>query len=249
MGVKTLRKAVHDLKASSDEIRSRYNAAASRTLHLAGISGAGNILLGVGKIISGVLSRSVFICVNGCYTLGMVLARYCALASAVREKEETGQYRYYRRSGMILIGASLLYMAYSSWACYHPKRVAYHEYVALAIAAVTFTEIGLNIRGVLLNRKNRAPLLHAIKTINLAASLISLVLTQSAILAFTEGGNHDPAVNALLGLMMGGCAALLGVYMLWRIGRMERTRASGAAENYDHENGGYGHGKNPCGGR
>lgn len=73
----------------------------------------------------------------------------------------------------------------------------------------------------LVNRKNKTPLLHAIKTINLAASLITLVLTQAAILSFAQGGDHDPSVNALLGLVTGGCAVLLGVYMIWRIGRME----------------------------
>lgn len=203
---KPLKRGVQYLKSSSREIRAQYSAANSRSLHLTGISGVGNLLLGLGKIISGALSMSVFVCVNGCYTLGMVLARYCALAGVLRGKDEKTQYRFYRRSGMVLIGASLLYMVYSGWAYYHPKQVVYHEYIALAIATFTFTEIGLNLRGVTVNRNNRTPLLHAIKTINLAASLISLVLTQSAILAFAGDGDHDPSVNALLGLTMGASA-------------------------------------------
>lgn len=227
-----LKKGVQYLKASSSEIQAQYSTAASRSLHLTGISGVGNIFLGLGKIISGVLSMSAFACVNGCYTLGMVLARYCALAGVIRGKDEKSQYRFCRWSGIILIGASLLYMSYSGWAYYHPKQVVYYEYIALAIATFTFTEIGLNIRGVIINRKNKTPLLHAVKTINLAASLISLVLTQSAILAFADDGNHDPAVNALLGLLMGACAALLGVYMLRRIGRMEQ-RTTSSSNNAD----------------
>ena len=42
------------------------------------------ILLALLKLLSGVLSLSVFTCVNGLYTLGMVLARYCALVGVVR---------------------------------------------------------------------------------------------------------------------------------------------------------------------
>lgn len=57
-------------------------------------------------------------------------------------------------------------------------------------------------------------------------------MTQSAILAFADDGNHDPAVNALLGLLMGACAALLGVYMLRRIGRMEQ-RTTSSSNNAD----------------
>ena len=93
-------------------------------------------------------------------------------------------------------------------------------YVALAIATFTFTEIGMNLYGMIANRKNRTPLLHAIKTINLAASLVSLVVTQSAILAFA-GQGYNPAVNALMGMFSGTCAVLLGVFMLWRIERIQ----------------------------
>lgn len=216
-----LKQGIDFLCSSSKQVQQNYDAAAARTLHLAGVSGAGNIFLGLGKILSGLLPLSAFVCINGGYTLGMVVARYCALAGVLRAKDMREQYRYYRWAGKILILSSLLYMAYSGWAYFHPKYIVYHEYLALAIATVTFVEIGLNIRGVVVNRKNKTPLLHAIKTINLAASLISLVLTQSAILSFSRGGYHDPSVNALLGGVMGTCAALLGAFMLWRIKRIE----------------------------
>ncbi|MGN1008998.1 MAG: hypothetical protein ACI4PV_08625 [Butyricicoccus sp.] len=215
-----MKRIVKELRDSSRKIREQYNPAASRSLHLTGMSGAANLLLGLGKIISGVLSLSIFVCVNGCYTLGMVMARYCALAGVLKGRDQKTQIRHYQWSGIILILASLLYMAYSGWLYFHPKQAAYHEYIALAIATVTFTEIGLNLRGVLLFRKSATPLLHAIKTINLAASLISLVLTQSAILSFVEEGDHNPAWNAALGVLMSGCAILLGFYMLSRIKRM-----------------------------
>lgn len=181
-----LKKLFSFLKSSS-RIRNDYNASASRSLHLAGISGTWNILLGLGKIISGLLSLSGFICVSGCYTLGMVVARYCVLTGAVRSKDVREQQRYYKLSGSILIIASLLYIAYSGWAYYHPKYTVYPKYIALAIATFTFTEIILNIRGVLISRRDGTLLVHALKTINLAASLISLVLTQSAILSIAQG--------------------------------------------------------------
>ena len=224
MGKNLLKRGIAFLRSSSEELQENYDASVSRTLHLAGVSGAGNIFLGLGKILSGVLSLSVFVCVNGGYTLGMVAARYCALAGFLRAKTIREQYRYYRWAGIILIIASLLYIIYSGWSYFHPKYIAYHMYVALAIATFTFAEIGWNIRGVVVNRKNKTPLLHALKTINLAASLISLVLTQSAILSFAQGGYHDPSANALLGCLMGICATLLGIFMLWRIRRIERKQ-------------------------
>lgn len=215
-----LKHGLHLIRFNSRAIHRAYGASASRTLHLAGISGVCSILLGLGKIVSGVLSLSVFVCINGLYTLGMVLARYCALVGAIRTQDPHQQYVYYRRSGKILIAASLLYISYSAWSFFHPKWVSYHMYVALAIATFTFTEIGMNLYGMIANRKNRTPLLHAIKTINLAASLVSLVVTQSAILAFADQG-YNPAVNALMGMFSGTCAVLLGVFMLWRIERIQ----------------------------
>ena len=214
------------MRSNSRAIHRAYGASDSRTLHLAGISGVGNILLGLGKIASGILSLSVFVCINGLYTLGMVLARYCALAGAIRTQDAGQQYGYYRRSGMILIAASLLYICYSMWSFFHPKEVSYHMYVALAIATFTFAEIGVNLYGMIANRKN-------------AAALISLVLTQSAILSFAGGEDHDPAVNALMGMLSGTCAALLGVFMLWRIGKLRRRETNEMGDiSYDPDTGG-----------
>ncbi|WP_417051468.1 hypothetical protein [Dysosmobacter welbionis] len=222
MGRNPFKKGVDFLKASSNEIQASYNTAASRTLHLAGLSGAGNLLLGFFKIASGVLALSIFTCVNGCYTLGMVLARYCALAGVIRTKDISKQYRYYRWSGIVLIVTSCLYIAYSIRMYFHPTYTAYHPYLAMGIATVTFVEIGFNLRGVLVFRQNRSPLLHALKTINLATSLISLVLTQAAILSFADE-IQNPASNGILGALMGACAVLLGVYMLLRMRRITNT--------------------------
>ncbi len=222
-----MKRGIHFLRTGSRELQRNYDAAVVRTLHLAGVSGIGNIILGLGKILSGVLSLSIFVCVNGGYTLGMVVARYCALAGFLRAKTIEAQYRYYRWAGMILILASLLYLSYSGWAYFHPQYTAYPGSIALAIATFTFAEIGINVRGVIICRKDKTPLLHALKTINLAASLISLVLTQSAILSIAQGGYHDPSSNALLGALTGACAALLGVSMLWRIERLEKKHLDG----------------------
>lgn len=214
-----LRRGVGLVQASSKEIQKNYTAAVSRTLHLTGLSGIGSILLALLKLLSGVLSLSVFTCVNGLYTLGMVLARYCALVGVVRTQTISEQYRYYRWSGVVLIAASGLYIAYSIRMYFHPVYTAYHPYLAMGIATVTFVEIGVNLRGVLVYRKNHTPLLHALKTISLATSLISLVLTQAAILSFADD-IPDPAANGILGALMGGCAVLLGIYMLRRLRRI-----------------------------
>ena len=99
----------------SQRIRENYSASESRSLHMTGAAGALCMLLGLGKIIFGALSLSVFTCINGCYTLGMTAARYCALAGTVHSKERKKQYCYYRLAGAVMVAASLLYVVYSLW--------------------------------------------------------------------------------------------------------------------------------------
>lgn len=213
----------------SEAIRQEHSSSDSRSLHITGATGTFSILLGLGKIISGILSLSVFACMNGCYTLGMALARYLALAGLVQKDKKRNSWFYYRLSGIVMVVASLLYVAYSLWTIWHPKTVYYGKIIAITIATITFTEIGTNLRGVLKYRKAKLPVLHSIKTISLGTSLISLVLTQAAILAFADDV-QNPSANGVLGSLMGGLAALLGWYMIWRIGKMEKK------EKEEHRN-------------
>ncbi len=226
MGFHWMRSGKQALREMSITICQEHSVSDSRSLHITGATGSFSVLLGLGKIISGLLSFSVFACMNGCYTLGMALARYCALAGLLQKNKERDSYFYYRLSGIIMVIASLLYVIYSLWTIWHPKMVYYGEIIAITIATITFTEIGINLQGVLKYRKAKLPVIHAIKTINLGTSLISLVLTQAAILSFADE-NQNPFVNGILGSLMGGVAALLGCYLVWRIGKMKEKEKQG----------------------
>lgn len=194
-----------------------------RSLHITGASCVGNLCVGVGKLVMGILSLSVFTCASALYTFGMVAAKGCALAGIVREVDPKRQRRYYKLSGLILIVASVLYIVYSVRLLLHPVVSIYSSYVAIDIAAFTFVELTLNIRGVIIERKNHTLLVHAIKMINLASSLICLVLTQTAILSFAEESlENQPMANGLFGSLMGTVAAALGVAMIMRILRVEK---------------------------
>lgn len=119
----------------------------------------------------------------------------------------------------MLLVASALYAAYAARLLRWPEQASYFLYVSLAIASFTFFEIGLNLRGVILERHSREPLFYALKTINHASSLICLVLTRTSILSFPHEGmdNYDPSkANGLMGLLMGGAASCLGLRMLAR---------------------------------
>lgn len=198
-----------------------------RSVQITGAACIGNVLVGFGKLAMGVISLSFFTCVSAFYTFGIVIAKVCALKGLTNENNNGKQYSYYRLSGMILIIASVLYVIYSTRLLFYPADNYFDKYAGIGIAAFAFTELGLNIRGVIRERHDHTLLFHAIKMINLASSLICLVLTQTAILSFTHEltPDYDPSVsNGLMGILMGTAAALIGLIMLRRVRKIKREQ-------------------------
>ncbi len=195
-------------------------------MQITGAACLGNLLVGIGKLMMGIISLSFFTCVSAFYTFGMVLAKACVLRGMAEKNIAERQYRYYRLSGIILIIASVLYVVYSTRLLWHPMAGRYSKYTGIGIAAFAFTELGLNIRGVIVERNNHNQLFHAVKMINLASSLICLVLTQTAILSFTHEHvpDYDPSMsNGLMGILMGTAAALIGCIMLRRVRKIREA--------------------------
>lgn len=200
---------------ASGRVRADFDASTARTFHLTVVTGGGNVLLGLGKIVSGAISLSVFACVNGLYTVCMVLARLSAVGGAAREGGYGSTRRFAHAAGIMLLVASVLYCMYAGWSYFHPTTSHYSKYVAIAIAAFTFVEIGLNMRSLVQTRGTTSAVAKAIRVIGVATSVITLALTQEAILSF-QGARHDPSVNAFVRLLTGGIAAVLGVYVIAR---------------------------------
>lgn len=196
-----------------------------RSLQVAGASYIASAAAGMGKLAMGLVSLSLFTCVSAFYSFAMVVAKVVALSALVRGAGWDAQLRSCKLAGRLLVAASALYMLYSARLIWNPIERGFHLYVAIGIAAFTFFELGLNIRGVLVERRGKEPLFYALKTINLASACISLVLTQRALLALDGGENladiHMRA-NVLMGLLMGGFALLLGVRLILRMKRAAR---------------------------
>lgn len=196
-------------------IQTLLKAKKQYSLHITGAFCAANFLLGTGKLAMGIYAHSIFTCVHALYTYAMVAAKQCALRGFASPAEK--HIRYYRGTAVILIIASILYAVYSLRLFWQPETPHYHMYLAIGIAAFTFTEIVLNLWGALqVHRKSL--LLHALKMVSLASSIICLVLTQTALLSFTqEGQARDLSrTNGAMGFLMGVTAALIGIWMLRR---------------------------------
>lgn len=188
------------------------------TLHITGASCLGNTMIGTAKMIIGILSMSFFTCASALYTYTIVITKIYILYGISQTKNNTAdQYNYYQRSGKLLVVAGTIYMIYSIILLFHPVNTQYNKYMAIAIACFTFSELALNIRGIIVERNHKMPLFHALQIVNLASSCICLVLTQTAILAFTSierGVQHNISSNGFIGILMGTLSTILGIYLV-----------------------------------
>lgn len=201
-----------------------------RSISYAKVSFYMNIVMAVGKMIVGVYTASIFLCIYALYNVGLALAKTTAVKGYLagkRPPDDTHVYGYgreeyksYFRVGVILTTSSIVFIIYCLRLFLYGGSASYSMDVALAIAFMTFIEIGMSVRGSIVTiRKGISPAVSAIKLSNLAASLISLVLTQTAILSFTHQGDMS-YYNGLAGLIFGGLSALIGVGMILHMQRV-----------------------------
>ncbi|GAB2026808.1 hypothetical protein [Lactovum odontotermitis] len=186
-----------------------------RAIRLARVSSILNILLAAGKIGLGIYSFSLFICINGLYNIGIALAKHTAIRINVKNESEAAL-KAYHRVGFIIFTTSLLYMAYcTDMAVRGVEHGSYDKVTSIGIAAVTFTEIGAALYGILRTRKSNNLTVMAAKRISLVTALISLVLTESALLGL-ENTPNAARYSGWTGLIFSALSVIIGLLMMLR---------------------------------
>lgn len=198
----------------------------NRSIYFAKLSVLINLVMSVGKLGLGIIYFSYFLFISAFYNLGIAFAKFYAVQGHVKsgiesqmtdpEEVRKKQHTCYHNIGFIVFISSIIFVVYNLRMFITEKSSTnYSSGVAIAIAAVTFTEIVLAVNGSITARKSQEPIIEAIKLTNLAAALISLVLTQTAILSFKHKGSIA-LYNGFSGIFMGSLAALIGLYMMLR---------------------------------
>ncbi|MCL2478657.1 MAG: hypothetical protein FWF22_04090 [Treponema sp.] len=210
------------MKAYSNERRNMVNW----TVRFTRLSILINAVFAVGKITMGILSFSLFLCVNGFYNLGISFAKFIPIRGYRKkiyiksrnhqQRDRKEEYRRFRQIGIVILIASVIYLIYcANMMAAGKSNIHYNNPVAIGIAAITFTEIGIAVRGFFTTRKKEEPLLEGIKLINIATSLISLVLTQTALMSLSQSAGVT-FYCGLTGVIFGTVSAGIGTYMIIR---------------------------------
>lgn len=167
-------------------------------------------VVGTFKIAMALISRSWLLGIHAVYSIIKSAAmRYALHTRATNHRAMFG-------SGLLVVAASAVYLVYSMWIFFFGSDSSYHQYIAIGIAAVTVYELSIAIHGLCQARKQKDAQRETMKYINLASALISVSLTQTAILSFTHKGYDMSGAYAIGDAVFGFLALIVGLIMLLR---------------------------------
>ena len=200
-----------EYKGTVESVKAISQAIRERKLIFTRVSILKDAFLVVGKGIISIVSVSFFMFVNALYSAGMGIARFIAVRMHTQDKRT--QITSYRHVGIIISVSSICYVLYSVRLFFGGKTGDYDMYAALVIALYTFVEFIVNIKEAIRLHKSKALEAKALRATSFSSTLICFVLTQTAIMSFAGEGDNS-LVNALSGVVFGGLASLVGMYVI-----------------------------------
>lgn len=88
----------------------------------------------------------------------------------------------------------------------------YGEIVAITVATISFTKIGMAIRGMVVAHKTHNPIDSSVKFVTFIDAMLSLVITQDVLLE-AEGAQHAAQSSGLFGIGLGALTMIIGLWM------------------------------------
>lgn len=174
-------------------------------------------LTGGSKIAMAVISHSWLLFIHAVYNIINASAIYCA------NRDTKGRFSTMFHTGLLVVVASTIYLIYSIYIYFFGCTASYHMYIAIGIAAVTTYELITTVHGLKKAKRAQNIKQETLKYINLASALISISLTQTAILSFTNEGLDIAKIYAVGDAIFGIFALFVGVWMLIRSNQLARV--------------------------
>lgn len=168
-----------------------------------------NFLLAIGKIVFGLFYGFLF-CISGMVNGFIFLSKHeCFMG--IKNTKRTFKTRNNRIS-IFLFVASIIYTLYMARLVFFDVKVYdYTMFIGVLIAVVSFTEMGVAIYG-LIRTKRSGHYYRNIKIINFCSAMTAIVLTQVAIMSFTNANNSN-MLNGLTGMGVGVVILLLSIFI------------------------------------
>ena len=177
----------------------------------------------------GVYMSSGFLLANAIYSVGIAMSKFLFRWAYRTQKYNhiTVGWKSYCIAGCILIVFSLIFVVYCIGMVFFGlgSGAKYTLITALAVATISFVEVGISIAGVVGSRKKQEPAFIALRLTNAANALVAMALTQVAILSFTIKNDTSQA-GGLGGIVFGGLSLAIGIFMVIESYRKHLKRKS-----------------------
>jgi hypothetical protein len=184
----------------------------NRTILFTKISMFVNVMMGLGKILLGFISSSILFVVSGFYNIGLFLTKIIAV-KGYSQRTKKNEYHYYQLMGFIMLLASLSYIIGSINVIINGySKFIFTTIMVIGIGVITGIEILVAIFGYLARKKEKQPILQALKLTSLISSLFGLVLVQMAVLG--HNGIKPIFYFDYVGIVLGIVSVLISLYMV-----------------------------------
>ena len=192
----------------------------------------GNMFIAIIKFILSLTLPSLWFFINAMFMLILSFARFFSIKYYRKTKLEKNKeqiqnigYKNYLNNGILLIILGIMYFFVNVYIYYKGTNTTMHEYLTYLVALIAFWSIGSAIYGIIKYKRNRTPILKAIKLTNFANALTSIMLTQIVLLDTYANNNiyNSNLMNGLTGMGIGIIIVILGLYMIIGINKLKKV--------------------------
>lgn len=172
-------------------------------------SSAGNFVIAVFKLLSGIVTGSGFLCVSGLYSALLGLSKRQIIDG---EKANRNAWCLLKKVGLYILLAGAVYGVYISRLILYPEHTDWTIPTAILIALYTFIDVGLAAYTLFSKREqsSQKPLLLGTRLIGFVSALPMIVMTQIVLNAIgneNDTSTYDGRFGAVVGfviLLIGG---------------------------------------------
>lgn len=193
---------------------SKYKTASfkEKTIMMTRFSIILNMVLAIAKFVLAIVLEDLFFFVAGVLNLFIMTAKNQCYLGVKYPNKKTFKYRNIM-TGVFLFLSGFQYGVYMTRLVFRDTAVMdYDMYLGIAIALVSFIELGFAIKGCF-NSFGKGHYYRNIKLINLCSALTAMVLTEIAIMSFAS--DIDPRrMNGLFGMGVSIIIELIALFVL-----------------------------------
>ncbi|MFT8355737.1 MAG: hypothetical protein ABF780_03865 [Bifidobacterium aquikefiri] len=187
----------------------RAMAVIDKSILAATVSVASGIGMALVKLALGIMTNSMLFIVNAAYYVVLCVSRFIIVRKhqSLRRVDDVlsrlaSEMTVYHRTGLLLGVIGVSYAAFSAIMFMNDKAKSYNQIIAITVATITVTKIGIAVRGLVVSRRERNPMDSAIKLISFTDALLSVVVMQNVLLESTQS-QHANQSSGLFGMALG----------------------------------------------